>query len=104
MIPLTLQLFDEPDGTKLLDASNATVCELDNGPYGFRSLTCFVPMVLAEAYIYYDQAPDKWVELNFGVGVVWEGRVEDRKVVTGGLELVVFGAWQAMYDLPYTAL
>lgn len=104
MIPLALQLYDAPGGDLLLSLNNATVCELDNGPYGFRSLTCFVPMVLAEAYIYYDQSPGKWAVLNFGAGVVWEGRVEDRNKVTGGLELVVFGEWQEMYDLPYTAL
>ena len=104
MIPLALQLYNAPGGDLLLSLNNATMCELDNGPYGFRSLTCFVPMVLAEAYIYYDQAPGKWAVLNFGAGVVWEGRVEDRNKVTGGLELVVFGEWQEMYDLPYTAL
>lgn len=103
-IRLALQLYNAPDGALLADFSNAESCVATTGAHGFRSLSCFVPMTLAESFVYYDQAPGKWLSLNYGAGAAWEGRVEDREIVDGGLRLTAFGAWQAMYDVPYTAL
>ncbi len=101
---LGLQLLTGPGGAELADFSDALVCQEDNGPHGFRALECFVEMPLALAFVYYDLAPSAWLVLSSGGGVVWEGRVEDRGIVTGGLRLVAFGAWRAMMDVPYTAL
>jgi hypothetical protein len=43
--------------------------------------------------------------LRIGGGglTVWEGRVEDVALVTGGIDFVAFGLWRAVDDLLYTA-
>lgn len=104
MIPLALQLFDEPGGNEIAYFSDATECNIETGEHGFRSLTCTVPMSLADAFNYYALAPSKWLSLNYGGGVVWEGRIEDRALVSGGLRLTALGMWRALTDVPYTAL
>lgn len=101
---LGLQLLTEPGGAELADFGDAVVCSEDNGPHGFRSLECLVEMPLNLSFVYYDLAPKSWLVLSGGGGVVWEGRVEDRAIVTDGLRLRAFGAWRALLDVPYTAL
>jgi hypothetical protein len=61
-------------------------------------------MSQVEAFYFYDMAPAKWIEFGFGAGVAWEGRVEDREIVDGGLRITAMGAWRALSDIPYTAL
>jgi hypothetical protein len=107
-IPLALQLYESPGGALIADLSDATDCVIDNGRHGFRSLTCFVPMPLELAFAIAEQGKAKWLSLNYGAGVVWEGRVEDPTVVIAedgtGLQVTAFGAWRALFDVPYTAL
>jgi hypothetical protein len=108
MIPLALQLYESPGGALIADLSDATDCVIDNGRHGFRSLTCFVPMPLELAFAISEQGKAKWLSLNYGCGVVWEGRLEDPTVVIAedgtGLQVTAFGAWRALFDVPYTAL
>jgi len=101
---LGLQLLTEPDGELLADFDDAIACTEDNGPHGFRLLECVAEMPLELAFVYYDLVPKSWLVLSSGGGIVWEGRVEDRAIVTDGLRLRAFGAWRAMMDVPYTAL
>lgn len=108
MIPLALQLYESPGGAMIADFSDATSCKVDNGPHGYRSLTCFVPMSLELVFFYAQRGLGGWLSLNYGAGVVWEGRVEDIGSVIAedgtGLGITAFGAWRAMMDVPYTAL
>jgi len=108
MIPLALQLYESRGGALIADFSDATSCQIDNGRHGFRSLTAFIPMPLELAFSYSEQSKGKWLSLNYGCGVAWEGRVEDPTVVIAedgtGLGLTAFGAWRALLDVPYTAL
>ncbi len=104
MIKLALQLFESPDGAMIADFSHAQAVACSTNKRGFLSLTFFVPMPLLRVFIYYNQALGKHLSLNYGAGQVWEGRVEDRAIVNGGLQITAMGYWQSMFDAPYTAL
>jgi hypothetical protein len=101
---LALQMFESPTGNPIADFSGAIDISFDSNEHGYRSLTFTAPMSQVEAFYFYDMAPAKWIEFGFGAGVAWEGRVEDREIVDGGLRITAMGAWRALSDVPYTAL
>lgn len=101
---LALQLFDAPGGNLLADWSNGVNIMPRTNDHGFASLTCFIPLSLADSFRFYDASQGKHLSLNYGAGVVWEGRVEDPKIVDGGLQVTALGYWRAFSDVPYTAL
>jgi hypothetical protein len=105
MIPLSLQLFEDATKIALIaDWPEPAALTSGHGLHGFSSCEFFVPMSLKEAFRFYDMVPATWLVFGFGAGSDWEGRVEDRAIVTGGLRLTAFGAWRALMDVPYTAL
>lgn len=108
MIGLALQLYESQGGEVLADFSDATDCQAETNEHGFRSLSCFVQMPLELAFYFSERARGRWLSLNYGAGVVWEGRVEDPTIQVErdeiGLEVEAFGSWRAFYDVPYTAL
>ena len=107
ILRLALQLYESPGGEMLADFSDATVCDLETFEHGFRSLVCFVEMPLELAFHFSERARGKWLTLNYGPGIVWEGRVEDPNIIVteeeSGLEIEALGSWRALYDAPYTA-
>ena len=107
LIGLALQLYESYGGATLADFSLATECQAETNEHGFRSLSCFVQMPLELAFYFAERARGRWLSLNYGPGVVWEGRVEDPTIQVKreeiGLEIEAFGAWRAFYDAPYTA-
>ena len=78
---LALQLFEERDGDLLADFSDAEACAASTGPHGFRSLTCFVPMPLIEAFVLLRSStckmaePELWLRCGFGRVALRIGRL-----------------------------
>lgn len=103
---LGIGLFDSPNcGELMLDlAALGSGHSFGTGEHGFDTYTCFVPLSLIDAFRLYDRPGLPWVQVTWQGGVVWEGRVEDVSIVDGGVQLTAFGAWAALYDVPYTAL
>jgi hypothetical protein len=78
----------------------------DSGEFGFASLHVpLVPMTQAQAFEVYSWPglPDVVVIDQAGVEV-WNGRIEDKRIVPGGVSITAFGYFRAFYDVPYTAL
>jgi hypothetical protein len=101
---LSLHIYSSPDlERELYTWNDARGVEFDTGEHGHMSLFAFVPMALNEAYDVYAALPGAWAILAGGPAIVWEGRVEDRAIVEGGINITAFGAWRAMSDVPYTA-
>lgn len=107
LMGLALQLYESRGGEILADFSQATECQAETNEHGFRSLSCFVQMPLELAFYFSERARGRWLSLNYGPGVVWEGRIEDPTISVKreeiGLEIEAFGSWRAFSDVPYTA-
>lgn len=72
---------------------------------GPRAAAAFLPLSLRDAYRVYNQPGTMFFDLTNRYGrVVWRGRVEDQRIVPGGLELQAFGLQRMMSDILYTAL
>lgn len=78
-----------------------TVFETDQ--HGFSFLRTTAIMNRHQAMRLYDEAPNKFLRVTDGFSVVWEGRVEDRRLIAGGVEVRAFGYWSALDDVLYTA-
>jgi len=78
--------------------------EFGTNAHGFADLHGFAPMPRAEAFRLYDEPGTPHVVLGWNGLVVYEGRLEDRRIRRGGIELGALGCWSALYDAPYTAL
>jgi hypothetical protein len=102
---LSLHIYSSPDlERELYTWNDARGVEFDTGEHGYMSLFAFVPMALNEAYDVYAALPGAWAILAGGPAIVWEGRIEDRAIVEGGINVTAFGAWRALSDVPYTAM
>lgn len=105
MIRLSLGLYESPGGAQIAEWGGRAVHVLaSSNEHGFEALGFEVPMPLLERFRFYDLVPGKYLVLNYGAGVVWDGRVEDRAITADGLRLTGFGFWRALADVPYTAL
>lgn len=105
---LFLGVFDRPGGSLLLDASDrANRAALSTDQHGFKTCRFSYPMSLARAYQLYSASGTPHVVAAIGSDVIWEGRLEDRRLSIGerdcGVELSAFGYWRALTDLRYIA-
>lgn len=101
---LGVYIFDEPGGKLIADwtyRSRGGV--ITTNERGFESYNDIIPMSVDDAFRFYDQ-PLRHVVVKGGGGVAFEGRLEDRSIVPGGLGIVAFGYQRALSDLPYTCL
>lgn len=104
MSRLQLAIYDLVSGVMLADWSHATDTAFTTNEHGYGTLTAFVRMSPAEAFRWYDRPGLPWVEVC-GNGVqAWRGRLEDVRLVTGGIQISGLGAWSVFGDVPYTAL
>ena len=71
--------------------------------HGFASFTKFVPMSLQDSFRFYDMIPRTYLKVSNGVETAFEGRIEDRAIVPGGLEVTALGYWRAFTDAPVVA-
>lgn len=105
MTRLGIGLYESPTGALLIDlAARAVGHRFGTDQHGFATFACFYPCTLQEAFWLYDRPGVPHVAVT-GCGlVVWEGRLEDVAIVDGGVRLTALGYWQALSDVPYTAL
>lgn len=101
-----IQVFDNASNlTPLADWSRiAERAVIHTNEHGFEYLPLFVPMAGYTSFRWYEAVPAAHVVVSSGATTLFEGRVEDRYLVSGGLELGVFGYQRALRDAPYTAL
>lgn len=103
---LGITVFKAPGGAFIGNWSRRVLeCQFETGDHGFRSLNAFFRFSLVESFnIYNDYRGALHIVLSNGAQVVWEGRIEDIQIVTGGIRVIALGYWSALYDAPYTAL
>lgn len=111
---LVFQIFDSPDmDNELADFSARVHPEVGGGglrfgtnEHGFAALEApLVPMGLQEAFSVYDWPGLPHVVVSGrATGVAWVGRLEDKAIVPGGVQLGAFGYWRATSDIPNTVL
>lgn len=103
---LSVQVFNSPQKSILLaDFSRYRVPEFSTGEHGYGSCTQFVPMTFRRATMVMDWPETPHVVLSGRwANEVWSGRLEQAWYENGGLRWVAFGYWQALRDVPYTAL
>ncbi len=103
---LQISLCDSYNTSPFLDVTPRITgnSEFVTGEHGFGQLTVTILMGLWESFQLMDRPGLPYVSVReFGV-IVWEGRLEDVKLVAGGVTLTAFGYWRALTDQPYTAL
>jgi len=71
---------------------------------GFESLSGFLPYTLIDSFMVLDRPIHHITAVSEGLETAFEGRIEDRAMTDGGIDLTSFGYQSAMSDLPYTAL
>lgn len=104
MTPLQLAVFDGPDGVLLADWSGvARDVELTTNAHGYAALTATIDLPVPDAFYWFDRPGLPWIEVGDCGDVVWRGRLEDVRLVVGGIQITALGAWSAFGDLPYTA-
>lgn len=105
-----LGIYDTATGPLILDATarGARGIVASTNEHGFERLTATIAMPLAEAYQLYQYSALPWVRLRSNGQTIWEGRLSDPELFVeedaAGVTIEAFGAWDALSDIPYTAL
>lgn len=71
--------------------------------HGYATLTALIALPIVQAFYWFDLPVLVWIEVNGNGEQIWRGRLEDVRLITGGLGIVALGAWSAFGDVPYTA-
>lgn len=102
---LSLDIYDAPDG-ELLDnwSTDAQNVIAKQDEFGYFTLEGFTPMHLDEGMWWFSSGLLSHFVISDGLYIYWEGRLEDIKMVTGGIEWVAYGYWNEFTDRLYTAL
>ncbi len=66
--------------------------------HGFADLTAFIALSFREAARWYTSAAVPYVALMAGAQTVWDGRLEDVKLTTGGIMISALGYARALSD------
>jgi hypothetical protein len=99
-------LYTAPGGALIADySSRVQGLTFASNNRGFAECKGFVPLSLTEAFRLYDRAgvPHLLV-CDQSSGAVYEGRVEDVNLVSGGVNITAFGYSRALSDTSYIAL
>ena len=99
-----LQLYEYEDGPHLATWHDAQATVIETGENGYRSCTFVVPMTDEQATFFYNRIVGRYLSFNSGSITLWQGRVETRGKVTGGLSVTAVGHFSVMNDDPYTAV
>ena len=106
---LSLFVLTAPGGTLVLDATPyLTALTFETGEHGFASLRADARVPAAVAWQLYSHGPPLYLLVADGPKIAWEGRAEDIGLGQDrdGTQLTIsgFGGWNALSDVPYTAL
>lgn len=96
---LGLLVRDSITGPLLGDWTEAQGVSFSTNEHGFAELTGFKPAGLAESFSFYRREDPFHIELTDGRSPVYQGRVEDIRIVPGGFGFTAFGYWRAFDDL-----
>lgn len=86
-----------------LPTNRARGVQFSSGRNGFQDLTFFLPLSDAAALALVSLSGLRAI-VTEGGGALWEGRVEDLRLVNGGVQVAALGDWRALDDDLYTAL
>lgn len=104
MMLLGIGLYESPGGALLYDlAARGQRARFSTNWHGFEAFGCFLPLPLSEAFRLYDRTGLPHVAVTLGGLVVWEGRLEDVEIVSGGVRLGALGYIRGYADAPYAA-
>jgi len=96
---------DSTRGEMIADWSGLAIgIAFETNEHGYGNLTAFIPLDLYRSYQVYDAIPLAHVVLGNGAFHAFEGRIEDRALVDGGIRITAFGYQRALSDLVYTSL
>lgn len=98
---LQLAIYDRPNGRMLADWSTALDVEISTNEHGYQALTAFLRMPAIRAFYWFDRPGLPHLVLVDNVMTVWEGRLEDVRLITGGIEIVALGYWSVLGDVPF---
>lgn len=86
----------------------ATSCKFSRNLHGAASLDMTVPRALADASRVYSAVGLTFVVVHSGAQLVWSGRLANPELWSGvdgsGVVIRAYGLWEALDDVPYTAL
>lgn len=101
---MMIGIFNQPGGRLITDWSHrAQGGVITTNERGYESFDCFVPMSLEDSFRFYD-SPLQHLVVSAGAGErPFEGRLEDRAIVPGGIQATALGYQRAYSDVPYTA-
>lgn len=101
-----LQVYASPGGPLLADwTQRAQNPQVSFNEHGYLTLTASIPLTRDDAFWWYDRAGLPQVELNSRWGTTeWCGRLEEVTITDTGIDITAYGPWQALRDIPYTAL
>ena len=74
--------------------------QFSTGPFGFASLTAFVALAWDMAFYLFDRPGLPTVVAQYNGALVWEGRLEDVSITTGGVQLGAYGYWRGYQEVP----
>ncbi|MCP5096196.1 MAG: right-handed parallel beta-helix repeat-containing protein, partial [Chloroflexi bacterium] len=104
-VSISILLFDEPDGVLLADLTERAEISTDPSTFehGFEGVGVFVPMTEVESSYFYEPALNRWLLICAGPEVIFEGRAQDVKKTTAGLDIVALGSWVATSHSTHTS-
>lgn len=85
-------------------AGSEAEVEFETDAHGFSFLRVRARMRHMHAVRVYDMAPSQHLVLNDGINIIFEGRIEDRKLIPIGVELTAYGYWNTLRDRPITGM
>lgn len=102
-MPLQIASFTGPRGVLIADWSDvARNVEFSTNEHGYSSLTAFIPLMPVAAFYWFDRPGLPWIEVWGDGELAWKGRIEDVRLVSGGISLSALGAWSTFGDVPYS--
>lgn len=106
MTHLTVRLFETPTFSRPFGNLQARISSLliETNEHGFGSLIMTVTMPLLEAFDIYTRSPAGSIRVKGGGMTIFEGRIEDRDLISTGVRIKALGFFGAYLDVVYTGL
>lgn len=93
----------DSSGQRLNIPTHKAKVSFDFGDHGMKSARIFIPLPFSRAYSFALDTVVYYVIIWRAKGV-WSGRIEDKKLVKGGVEITAYGMWNALGDKPFTGV
>ncbi len=101
---IDIGVFDTLTQARINTWRDLTAVVLETNEHGYSQLSGRCPLRLAEAYLEFSRRRAMTVRAVYNGLTIWEGRLEDVRLIDGGLELTAMGYQRALSDTLYTAL